>query len=344
MKKLIWILPLTIIAAAVIWTAWEFYTPYKGYSGSVVLEIPAGARATQVARDLEARGVLASRWPFLLRYWLGRRRHETIKFGEYRFDRLLNVSQVYGKLIRGEVWLHTVVIPEGSDRMDEARIFHREIGLDPQAFLAAASDPAAIRSLDPVAQSLEGYLFPDSYRFPRGVTAAKVISTMLARFRAVYDARLKNQLDGRSLHDVLTLASLVEKETPQASERPEIAGVFIRRLEKGMALDCDPTVIYAVRLASGTGLNLFNGPLTRGDLQSPSPYNTYIHPGLPPGPICNPGAASIEAALHPAAGTALYFVSNNHGGHVFADTLAQHHRNVEQYRKETQQQNSKQPR
>lgn len=343
MKKLAWIVPLAIIAASILWTAWEFYMPYKGYSGSVVLDIPAGARATQVSRELESRGVLSWQWPFLLRYWIGRRRHETIKFGEYRFERLLDVSQVYSKLVRGEVWLHTVVIPEGSDRMDEARIFQREVGLDPQTFLSAASNPAAIRDLDPLAQSLEGYLFPDSYRFPRGVAAAKVISTMLARFRAVYNARLQNQLEGRSLHDVLTLASLVEKETPRASERPEIAGVFTRRLEKGMALDCDPTVIYAVRLASGNSLSLFNGPLTRGNLQAPSPYNTYIHPGLPPGPICNPGAASIEAALHPAAGTALYFVSNNHGGHVFADTLAQHNRNVEQYRKEIEQ-NNQQPR
>lgn len=339
MKKLLWIIPLAALVLAGAWAAWEFYAPYKGYSGSVVLTISPGARAPEVARELQARGVLAYRIPFLLRYWLGRRRHETIKFGEYQFDQLLDVSQVYEKLTRGEVWLHAVVIPEGSDRMDMARIYEREIGLDPQAFLAATSSPSAIHDLDPLAPSLEGYLFPDTYRFPRGVSASKVIATMLARFRSVFDARFRGQFPGGSgsLHNAITLASLVEKETPQASERPLIAGVFTRRLEKGMALDCDPTVIYALRLAGSSAgqLSLFNGPLTRDDLATASSYNTYAHAGLPPGPICSPGAASIEAALHPAAGTALYFVSNNHGGHVFADTLAEHHRNVEHYRKES---------
>ncbi|MGH9342313.1 MAG: endolytic transglycosylase MltG [Terriglobia bacterium] len=339
MKKLLLIIPLAALILAGAWVAWEFYTPFKGYSGSVVLTISPGARVPEVARELQARGVIAYRVPFLLRYWLGRRHRETLKFGEYQFDRLLDVSQVYERLIRGEVLLHVVVIPEGSDRMDMARIFERQIGLDPQAFLAATSNPAAIHDLDPRAPSLEGYLFPDTYRFPRGIAAAKVVSTMLARFREVLNARFHSQLPGdyTSLHNTITLASLVEKETPQASERPLIAGVFSRRLDKGMALDCDPTVIYTLRLAGSSAgqLSLFNGPLTRSDLATASPYNTYVHAGLPPGPICSPGAASIEAALHPANGTALYFVSNNHGGHVFADTLAQHHRNVERYRKDS---------
>lgn len=337
MKKLLWIIPLAALILAGAWVAWQFYTPYKGYPDRVVLTIPPGARAPVVAAELQAHGVLPYRFPFLFRYWLGRRRHETIKFGEYQFDRPLNVSQIYEKLIRGEVLLHTVVIPEGSDRMEMARIFERQIGLDPQAFLASSSRAAAIHDLDPLATSLEGYLFPDTYRFPRGVAPSRVVSTMLARFREVFDTRFRRELPSgpASLHNALTLASLVEKETPDANERPLIAGVFTRRLEKGMALDCDPTVIYALRLAASPAesSNLFNGPITRSDLATPSPYNTYLHAGLPPGPICSPGAASIAAALHPASGTALYFVSNNHGGHVFADTLAEHHRNVEQYRK-----------
>ncbi|MGH9353968.1 MAG: endolytic transglycosylase MltG [Terriglobia bacterium] len=346
MKKLLWIVPLAALILAGGWVAWEFYAPYKGYPESVVLTISPGARAPEVARELQTRGVLASRIPFLLRYWLGRRRRETIKFGEYQFDRPRDVSQIYEKLIRGEVWLHTVVIPEGSDRMDMARILERDIGLDPQAFLAASVRPDAIHDLDPLAPSLEGYLFPDTYRFPRGVAASKVVSAMLARFREVLDARFRRDLPPgpASLHNAITLASLVEKETPDANERPLIAGVFTRRLAKGMALDCDPTVIYALRLARSPAesSNFFTGPITRSDLAAPSPYNTYLHPGLPPGPICSPGAASIEAALHPASGTALYFVSNNHGGHVFSDTLAEHHRNVEQYRKESGAQQGKQ--
>lgn len=338
MKKILWIIPLLVLIGAGAWTTWELYTPYQGYAGSAVVNVAPGARAPEVARALQARGVIAYQAPFLVRYWLGRRRRETIKFGEYQFQQPLSAQQVYEKLIRGEVWLHPVVIPEGSDRMDMARIYSHDLGLDPQVFLAVTSNPAPIRDLDPLAPSLEGYLFPDTYRFPRGVAASKVVSTMLTRFRAVYAARIHGALpaDSGSLHRVITLASLVEKETPQPSERPVIAGVFTRRLEKGMALDCDPTVIYALRLASSRGapMSLFMGPLTHSDLATPSPYNTYLHAGLPPGPICSPGAASIEAALHPAPGTALYFVSNGHGGHVFADTLAQHNRNVERYRKE----------
>lgn len=338
MRKLLWIIPLVVIIAALAWLAWAFYAPYRGYQASTVITIAPGAHAPQIASELKASGVIAYQAPFLVRYWLGRRRHETIKFGEYRFEQPLNVRQVYDKLIRGEVWLHSVVIPEGSDRMDMARIFARDLGLDPQAFLAATSNPAAIRDLDPLAPSLEGYLFPDTYRFPRGVAAPKVVDAMLARFRAVYEAHIRSQLpaDPGALHRIITLASLVEKETPQPSERPLIAGVFTRRLDKGMALDCDPTVIYALRLTASNSAepSLFNGPLTHVDLATSSPYNTYLNPGLPPGPICSPGAASIEAALHPAAGSALYFVSNGHGGHVFADTLAEHNRNVERYRKE----------
>lgn len=336
MKKLLWMVPLAALVLAAAWLARETDTPYRGYQTSLLLTIPPGAKAAGVARELCARGVLRTRLPFLFRYWLGRRRGATIKFGEYRFDRSLTPLEVYEKLARGDVYLHTVVIPEGSDRLDMARIYQRDIGLDPQAFLAATRDPAPVRDLDPLAPSLEGYLFPDTYRFPRGATAASVVAAMLARFRGVMDSRFRQALppgpDG--LHSVVTLASLVEKETPNPAERPMIAGVFTRRLAKGMALDCDPTVIYAARLSSNFA-DAFNRPLTRADLETPSPYNTYLNTGLPPGPICSPGAASIEAALHPAAGKALYFVSNRHGGHVFADTLAEHDRNVARYRKQS---------
>jgi UPF0755 protein len=189
----------------------------------------------------------------------------------------------------------------------------------------------AIRDLDPRAPSLEGYLFPDTYRFPRGVSAATVVITMLERFRHIVGTRFANQRPSSSAgwHEVMTLASLVEKETPEASERPLIAGVFERRLERGMPLQSDPTVVYAARLDYRPV-----GPITQSDLGFDSPYNTYRHSGLPPGPIANPGEASIRAVFHPADGDALYFVANNHGGHVFARTLAEHQRNVSRYRRE----------
>lgn len=333
MKKWLVVIVVILLLATGGWLAREFYWPYRGYQGNVILTVPRGARATEVADQLIRSGVVAHRFPFLLRYWLGRRHHETLKFGEYLFDRPLSVSQVYWKLARGEVYLHTVVIPEGSDRFDMARIFRDDVGLDPQAFLAATRNTAAICNLDPQAKTLEGYLFPDTYRFPRGVSPSVVVATMLERFRQVFNTEFQANLQGESLHDVLTLASLVEKETPNPEERPQIAGVFTRRLEKGMPLQCDPTVIYAVRLEHGT-TDPFNGPITLNDLAIPSAYNTYLHTGLPPGPICSPGAASIRATLHPAPGAALYFVSNNHGGHYFADTLAEHERNVERSRRE----------
>ncbi|MGH9395564.1 MAG: endolytic transglycosylase MltG [Terriglobia bacterium] len=338
MKKWLGIILLLVVILAGAWTAKELYFPYRGYAGSVILVIQPGTNAPEAASLLQSRGVLAHRLPFLFRYWLGRRRHETIKFGEYQFRRPMSASEVYEKLVRGEVYLHAVVIPEGSDRLDMARIFEQEVGLNPDSFLAATRDPAAIRDLDPQAPSLEGYLFPDTYRFPRGATASKIASAMLARFREVLNSQFRQDLPPGpdALHDAITLASLVEKETPNPRERPMVAGVFTRRLTIGMPLQCDPTVIYAVRLSQQISdpLRLFTGPLTRSDLEAPSPYNTYLHAGLPPGPICSPGAASIRAALHPAAGTALYFVSNNHGGHAFADTLSEQNRNVARYRKE----------
>jgi UPF0755 protein len=310
--------------------------PFRGYSSSVIVAIPAGAGARQAAKICSSRGVLRTSLPFLALYALGRPRGRTLKAGEYLFDRPLSARQVYWKLVRGDVYYHVVLIPEGSDRFDMARILHDKLSLNPQAFLQATLNTELIRDLDPQASTLEGYLFPDTYRFPASTTAASAVQTIVVRFRQVAEARITPQLDGRSLHDVLTLASLVEKETPNPAERPQIAGVFVRRLEQGMLLDCDPTVVYAARLDMPLSDAPASGPpsITADQLNSASPYNTYRHAGMPPGPICSPGEASIEGALHPAAGTALYFVSNLHGGHVFASTLAEHNRNVARYRRQ----------
>lgn len=339
MKKWLGLLILLVIILAAAWIARQLGLPYQGYKASTIVVIPRGANASDAARVLQSRGVLRYRYPFLVRYVIGRLAHRTIKSGEYQFSGPVTPADVYEKLARGEVYLHTVLIPEGSDRLEMASIYSREIGLDPALFLRATSNPALIRDLDPSAPSLEGYLFPDTYRFPRGASVTTVVDAMLHQFREVWSREFRGQLQPGpdSLHRVMTLASLVEKETPEPSERPMIAGVFARRLKMGMPLQCDPTVIYAMRLrehATDPDGTLFTGPPTHADLATPSPYNTYLHAGLPPGPICSPGAASIRAALHPAAGTALYFVSNNHGGHVFASTLEEQNRNVARYRKE----------
>jgi peptidoglycan lytic transglycosylase G len=361
MKRRLLLLLLGAAALGLGWVAFDLVSPYRGYAGSVILDFAPGSRVSQIADSLVTHGVLRHRWPFLLRYLVGRPRH-TLRAGEYMFDRPLRPVDVYRRLVLGEVYLHTVVIPEGSDRFDIARILNQRLGIDPALFLRLTRQTMPIHDLDPQAPSLEGYLFPDTYRFPRGVSAATVVTTMLARFRHILATRFANQQPSptpappqvgrgvgaspsdsppqmgrgagggaKSWHDVITLASLVEKETPEASERPLVAGVFERRLELGMPLQCDPTVAYAAQLEDRP-----TGSITQSDLQLDSPYNTYRHAGLPPGPIANPGEASIRAALHPAAGDELYFVANNQGGHVFARTLAEHQLNVARYRREVE--------
>jgi UPF0755 protein len=329
MRRLALVLVLVALGGTA-WTFWDLYRPYRGYSGDQFVLIEPGTNALGAANLLVERGVLAHRWPFLFRYWLGRARHR-LKAGEYLFARPLRPLDVYRKLILGDVFLHTVVIPEGSDRFDMARILHQQLGLNPEEFLRTTEQTSAIRDLDPKAPSLEGYLFPDTYRFPRGVTCAGVVEAMLARFRQVWATRITNGLQppAEKLHDVITLASLVEKETPVPQERPVVAGVFLNRLEKGMALQCDPTVIYAARLNRRP-----IGPITEDDLEFDSPFNTYRYAGLPPGPIASPGEVAIRAALEPAAVDYLYFVSNNRGGHLFSRNLAEHQRNVARYRRE----------
>jgi UPF0755 protein len=306
------------------------YRPYQGHSGEVLVVVEPGMRAHTVAERLVAEGVLPHRLPFLLRYWASRP-FSTLKAGEYGFDRPLRPIDVYRKLVQGETLSYAVVIPEGSDRFDMARIFQEEFEVGREDFLRVTEQASAISDLDPQAPSLEGYLFPDTYRFSRGVSSATIVGTMLARFRRILETRFPAELrrDSQRLHEVITLASMVEKETSVAEERAIIADVFAKRVERGWLLQCDPTVIYAARL-NGRPI----GPILQSDLDFDSPFNTYVYVGLPPGPISNPGEASIRAALEPASGDFLYFVSNNQGGHLFAETLAEHQRNVARYRRQ----------
>ena len=330
MKKKILALIILVIIVGIAIASIEVLRPYRGYSGQIIVDIPPGTQAPEVANRLVAKGVLAHRWPFLMVYGAERWRHH-LKAGEYLFDHPMRPLDVYRKLIRGEVYFRTVVIPEGSNRFDIARILHERLGIEPERFLKITRDAAPIHDLDPEAPSLEGYLFPDTYRFEYHPTAEHIAMRMLARFREVLRHDFQQDLSQPdvSLHRIMTLASLIEKETPDADERPIVAQVFELRLEKGMLLQCDPTVAYAAEIA-----HLPSAPITESDLNLKSPYNTYVHSGLPPGPICNPGKASILAAFHPASTHYLYFVSNNHGGHRFARTLAEHQRNVARYRKQ----------
>lgn len=321
------ILVLVLVLSGAVSCVGQWQRPYKGYAGSLMLEIAPGTSSYQIARILEERGVIENHWLFWLRHALNR--GATLKAGEYLFDHPMRSADVYLKLVRGDVFLYTLTIPEGSDRFDMARIVERELRIDPQAFLHASENGAAIHDLDPHAETLEGYLFPETYYFPRDATAEQVVARMLGQFRHVLRTRIppESRPSPEALREVMTLASLVEKETPADAERPVVAGVFKKRLKIGMALQCDPTVIYAAKLDGRPG-----GPIKQSDLKLDSPYNTYRHPGLPPGPIASPGEASIRAALQPAPTDFLYFVSDNQGGHLFSRTLAEHNRRVAGYR------------
>jgi UPF0755 protein len=252
-----------------------------------------------------------------------------LQAGEYVFDGTLSLEELVDKLVRGEVARFEVTFPEGRTIEDMADLAAAK-GADRDAFLKAARDPQPIRDLDADAKDLEGYLFPDTYDVGRRPDAARLVARMLARFRAVVEPE-RPRLAERKLNvrELVTLASIVEMETGRADERPRIAAVFLNRLAKGMPLQTDPTVIYALRL-KGT----WDGNIRKPDLLIDSPYNTYRYPGLPPGPIASPGRDAIRAVLEPAPVHDLYFVSRNDGSHEFSETLAAHESAVTRYQRQ----------
>jgi UPF0755 protein len=251
-----------------------------------------------------------------------------LKAGEYRFDREMTPFEVIDKIARGDVYVIHVTFREGLTIAEMSKVFESHGLGDASAFVEAAKNAALVRELDPGAKDLEGYLFPETYALPRKTDADKLIRLMVAGFEHVFTPELRQGAAARNLsvRQAVTLASIVEKETGRAEERPLIAAVFMNRLKMGMALQTDPTIIYALQ-RSGR----YDGNLHKEDLSLDSPYNTYKFTGLPPGPIASPGAASLEAAVHPADATYLYFVSRNDGSHAFASTLDEHNRNVQKY-------------
>jgi UPF0755 protein len=311
-----------LIAAACVWYA--LYFPIGPTTPESVMLRP-GSPARRIARELKAAGIIRSEWGFLaLHAWRGR----TLKAGEYRFDHPADAFSVYDRVARGDVVVHTVTIPEGYNLFEVAAAVE-EAGLGPRAgFLQAAHDVALISDLDPEAKSLEGYLFPDTYEFTRTQSMHDMAAQMVRRFRA------SAQQIGLTTdyHRVVTMASIVEKETSVGEERPLVASVYYNRLAKKSALAADPTVVYASEL-----IGKYDGVIRQSDLALDSPYNTYKYAGLPPGPIANPGRTALAAALHPAASDLLYFVANpaEPGHHRFAVTAAEHARNVAAYRKAT---------
>jgi UPF0755 protein len=301
---------------------------YRGYGGSEqFVDIPAGSSTRAIGDRLVASGVVRDPLTYRLSLVLGGHARG-LKAGEYRFEQPMTPIEVLDKIARGDVYTVTVTFPEGLSVAEMAAIAESHRLGSAADFIAAAGDKALIRTLDPLAQDLEGYLFPETYRVSRHTDAPALVRLMVSRFEHVFspDLRRAAERHGLSIHQLVVLASLVEKETARADERPIVAAVYLNRFRIGMALQCDPTIIYALQQAGR-----YTGNLRRDDLAFDSPYNTYRYPGLPPGPIAAPGKASLEAVVNPADVEYLYFVSRNDGSHEFAATLAEHNRNVQKY-------------
>jgi UPF0755 protein len=289
------------------------------------VEVRKGQRTPAILRNLQARGVLRDAYVPLI-YMKVVRHGESIKAGIYEFSRPVSAADVIDKLIRGDVVSKSVTIREGLDRFVVGRLFAGDGFGRAANWDKLTADPEPIRDLDPEASTLEGYLFPDTYKFTPGTPPRAIVQTMVQNFRKHFSGEMGYITTGLNVHQTVILASIVEAEAKLPQERPLVASVYLNRLRRGMLLGADPTVIYALKLA-----RRWNGNIHKADLQIDSPYNTYRVPGLPPGPIDNPGLASLHAAAAPAASDFLYFVARHDGSHAFAKTLEEHNHNVQLY-------------
>jgi UPF0755 protein len=323
---------LVLILAAVlafgVWLLLGVEQPYKGYAGAEqFVEIPPGSGPATIGRRLADAGVVRDQLSF--RFAVARSgQARRLQAGAYRFDRPMTAREVVDKIARGEVFMRPITFREGLTIRQMARMYEQEGFGASDEFVRAAQNVSLIQDVDPQARDLEGYLFPETYSMPRQGTAAQLVERMVTSFRDALTPELLDRAAARGLgaRQLVTLASLVEKETGKPEERELVAAVYANRLKIGMGLQCDPTVIYALERAG-----LYNGNLTRENLRFDSPYNTYRYAGLPPGPIAAPGRASLEAAANPADVPYLYFVSRNDGSHVFSTSLEEHNRNVYEY-------------
>jgi UPF0755 protein len=319
---LLGILVLGLVAAG--GAGWLLLTLY-GPETETFVELAPGSSTMAIGRQLETAGVVQSQFAFDLLRFLKRGK---LKAGEYRFDHKAPVTEVYARIARGDVFTRTLTVPEGANIFDiAARVEQDGFGTRKEFLNAAVDEVGLVRDLDPGAKSLEGYLFPDTYRFARKTRPAEIAAAMVRRFRAV-----AGQLGLKeNAHRVVTMASLVERETAVDRERPLVASVFENRLRKNMALMTDPAVIYGLELEGQ-----WRGALGKSELAHETAYNTYVHTGLPPGPIANPGVRSLRAAMEPAQTDYFYFVAagtDAQGQSLFSNTLEEHNRQVGEYRR-----------
>lgn len=350
MRKAAIVVVILIIAvvAGALWLRAEITRPYRAFSApQVFVDIPRGTSRWNIATLLQRNGVIHNRLAFVA--LSERYRRKVLQAGEYMFDTPVTPRQVFEQIVAGHIFVHVVVVPEGWTMFDIAAELERQHLCTRAEFLSVASAAMLVQDIAPQAKNLEGFLFPSTYQFSRNISPEEIAATMVKEFRAEW-AKIQITPQGNSpmpatnqdpAHppqkassaalspdQLVTLASLIERETPQPLERPLVASVFYNRLKLGLPLQCDPTVQYALDLAGKP-----TPKVTAEDLHVQSPYNTYLHRGLPPGPIANPGDASLRAAVHPAEAHYLYFVANGSGGHFFSRTLEEHNRNVQKYKR-----------
>ncbi len=350
MRKIAVLVIVAVIIAAALGAFWlrvELARPYRGFSAAqVFVDIPRGTSRWSIAGLLQRNGVIHSRLAFLA---ISERHHRSVlQAGEYMFDKPSTPREVFAQIASGHVFVHVVVVPEGWTMFDIAAELEKQHLCTRAEFLSVSDNASLVSDIAPHAKSLEGFLFPSTYQFSRGASPEEMAATMVHEFREEWSKieassqqdspatpaktdpvkPAESTMPSLSADEIVTLASLIERETPQPQERPVVASVFYNRLKLGLPLQCDPTVQYA--------LDLLGKPTPKvraEDLHVQSPYNTYLHRGLPPGPIANPGDASLRAALEPAKTHYLYFVANGSGGHFFSSTLVQHNRNVQKYKR-----------
>lgn len=327
-----WFLTLGVLGASILGAGIFLLGPFRAPQEETFIQIDHGMSTKLIANKLAEEGLVRSEWAFLAARALHPKAR--LQAGEYRFGAEQTPLEIFEKIQRGQVYFEVVTVPEGSNMFDIASILEKTTKIKAVDFLKAAADPETIRDLDPSAPNLEGYLFPSSYQVTHTTTAAQLCRMMTNEFHKEWRALRPAALPNEEMHRIVTLASLVEKETGLGTERPVVASVFTNRLRLNMPLQCDPTTVYAALRE-----NRYTGVIHKSDLASTNPYNTYAHAGLPPGPIANPGAQSLKAALHPAADNYLYFVAraDGSGGHHFTSTLAEHEKAVADFRRATNQ-------
>lgn len=332
---LVKIIRLGLISAALLlllfitWFSLEFYRPMETPPNTIVFEVEKGQTAKEIALNLKKNGIIKKTWPFLAGYRVFFSA-QSLKAGEYAIAIPDSPKNILHVLSEGSVYLHSITIPEGLIIQEIAGLLDSEDFAAKQDFLQDVAETSIISSLDKDAPNLEGYLFPETYRFSKGTSSEEIVAAMVFQFTKVFSQEWIERAAEleMSIRDIVTLASLIEKETSLRKEKKTIAAVFHNRLRIGMKLDCDPTIIYVLKLEGR-----FKDRLRTRDLKYDSPFNTYLYSGLPPGPIANPGRGSLEAALYPTDEKFLYFVSKNDGSHHFSQTFREHQNAVNKYQR-----------